>query len=93
MDYSTIKSYFKIKEDHGNTSKAVCPSHPDKQASLSINYDAKENKTLLYCHAGCETKEILDKVGLKLMDLFDKPMDSESNKKSKLYEIQSAIWF
>lgn len=83
MDYSTIKSYFKIKEDHGNTSKAVCPSHPDKQASLSINYDAKENKTLLYCHAGCETKEILDKVGLKLMDLFDKPLDPESNNKSK----------
>ncbi len=83
MDYSTIKSYFKIKEDHGNRAKAICPAHPDKEASLSINYDAKENKTLLYCHAGCETKEILERVGLKITDLFDKPMDSESVNKGK----------
>ena len=86
MDYGTIKSYFKIKEDHGNRAKAICPAHPDKEASLSINYDEKENKTLLYCHAGCETKEILDRVGLKITDLFDKPMDSNTKSKGRNIE-------
>ena len=45
-----------------------CPAHADKKPSLTIT--EVEDRFLLHCHAGCDTKEILDKVGLKLSDLF-----------------------
>lgn len=72
MDFQELKSRFKIKQDNGETCKAVCPCHDDKQASLSVSYDNKEHKTLVYCHAGCDTRNILKAVGLKITDLFDK---------------------
>jgi len=70
VDYESIKSHFNIKHYKGDSCMAVCPCHDDKQASLSIGYDEKDSKTLLYCHAGCSTLDILDRVGLKMRDLF-----------------------
>lgn len=72
MDYQVIKSKFNIQQDNGDTCKAKCPCHDDKQASLSISYDDKDNKTLIYCHAGCDTRSVLNSVGLKITDLFDR---------------------
>lgn len=72
MDFNSIKMRFKIVQDNGDVCKAICPCHNDKQASLSISYDSKENKTLMHCHAGCDTRDILKAVGLKMTDLFDK---------------------
>lgn len=72
MDYQEIKSKFNIQQDNGDTCKAKCPCHDDKQASLSISYDDKDHKTLIYCHAGCDTRNILNTVGLKITDLFDR---------------------
>lgn len=79
MDYNSIKAHFKIREDHGDKAKAICPSHPDKEASLSINYDRQESKTLVFCHAGCETRDILDRAGLKISDLFDRPLETSTD--------------
>lgn len=50
---------------------ARCPAHDDKNPSLSIT--KKDGKTLLKCHAGCETEAIVKAVGLTMPDLFDKP--------------------
>lgn len=72
MDFESIKARFKIVQDSGDVCRAICPCHNDKQASLSISYDSKENKTLMHCHAGCDTRDILKSVGLKMTDLFDK---------------------
>ena len=72
MDFNSIKTYFIIKQNGDNMCKAICPCHPDKEASLSISYDSNNCKTLLYCHAGCQTRDILDKVGLKFTDLSDR---------------------
>ncbi|AGK95180.1 phage/plasmid primase, P4 family [Clostridium pasteurianum] len=77
MNYSMIKSYFQIKSDHGDTCKATCPCHQDREASLSISH--KQDKTLLTCHAGCTTRDILEKVGLKMSDLWDQPLQGKSN--------------
>jgi putative DNA primase/helicase len=78
LDYKSILDRFKVKEQNGNRAKAICPAHPDREASLSLRYDATENKTLVYCHAGCESGEILDRVGLKMADLFDKSLEKSS---------------
>lgn len=83
MNYDSIKSHFKIKEDQGDSCKAICPAHPDKEASLSIKYDDKEHKTLFYCHAGCETPDIVAAVGLKVSDLFDFEQAPETSKGGK----------
>lgn len=80
MDYRDIKTHFKIKQERGDISKAICPCHPDKQASLSIKYDNKQGKTVIYCHAGCETRDILSSVGLKISDLFDNQFDKDNSK-------------
>jgi phage/plasmid primase, P4 family, C-terminal domain len=53
----------------GNTYKAVCPCHNDRQASLGIS--AKGDKILINCLAGCHYKNILAEVGLTEADLFN----------------------
>ncbi len=82
MDYETIKSHFKISEEHGDKCTGICPSHKDNKASLSINYDEVSGKTLLICFAGCETRDILDAAGLKMTDLFDREFTGKSNSKT-----------
>lgn len=53
-----------------------CPAHDDKENSLSVTY--KDEKILLYCHAGCNIMDILNKLGLKMSDLFDNPKISKN---------------
>jgi len=53
----------------GNTYKALCPCHNDRQASLGIS--AEGDKILINCLAGCHYKDILAEVGLTEADLFN----------------------
>jgi hypothetical protein len=48
---------------------ACCPAHDDRRPSLSIS-EADDGTVLLKCHAGCDTKAIVEKLGLELRDLF-----------------------
>jgi uncharacterized protein (TIGR03435 family) len=48
--------------------QARCPAHDDVKPSLSIGID--DGKTLLYCHAGCKTEDIVQAMGLSMRDLF-----------------------
>lgn len=49
---------------------ARCPAHPDRNASLAIG-EGKSVPVLLRCmSAGCETKAILDAMGLQWSDLM-----------------------
>jgi putative DNA primase/helicase len=77
MDYNGIKSHFQIKQDHGDMCKAMCPSHQDKEASLSIKYDRTAGKTILKCHAGCEIENVVSAAGIKISDLFDEKFKSD----------------
>ena len=70
MVFKDIVSHFKVKERSGDSVKCLCPHHADKEASLSITLDSKTGNTLLNCHAGCNTEDILQDVGLKMSDLF-----------------------
>jgi hypothetical protein len=47
---------------------ARCPSHPDKNPSLSIKEE--NDRILLTCWAGCAAAEIVKALGLHLKDLF-----------------------
>lgn len=48
---------------------AKCPAHDDRHNSLSISCGT-DGRILLNCHAGCEPKQIVDAMGLKMMDLY-----------------------
>jgi hypothetical protein len=48
---------------------ARCPSHDDQENSLSLHH--REGKWLLWCHAGCDWRDILNVLGLDPSVLFD----------------------
>ena len=48
---------------------ARCPSHDDKQNSLSIG-TGDDGRILLKCFAGCSIEEIVDALHLDVRDLF-----------------------
>src|SRR5438045_9078448 len=49
---------------------ARCPAHDDPKPSLSIG-TGERGQILLRCHAGCEVKSIVERVGLRMTDLFN----------------------
>jgi putative DNA primase/helicase len=61
--------------EHGSHSNGrgewQCPSHEDREPSLSLNQG--ERGAVLHCHAGCATETILEALGLQMPDLFDRP--------------------
>jgi hypothetical protein len=59
-------------EEHANYWKALCPVHADHDPSLSVS-EGKDGRALLKCHAGCETPEIVDALGLTMRDHFPSP--------------------
>jgi len=75
MYYDKVLSNFKIAKQTGDSIQAYCPAHDDKTASLSILLN--ESKVLMFCHAGCDIKDILKNTGLTFSDLFvgDSPVD------------------
>jgi len=57
-----------VRQTGPNQWQARCPAHDDRKPSLSIKVDS--GQILLYCHAGCNTTEILHVLGLTEADLF-----------------------
>lgn len=68
MTFEEVVSRFEVKIRYKDRVQAVCPAHPDKQASLTISRG--RTGTLIHCHAGCQIDDILVVVGLKKSDLF-----------------------
>jgi hypothetical protein len=52
----------------GTTANAVCPSHDDRKASLSVTLEAE--KILMRCHSGCSIQTICNSLGVKVSELF-----------------------
>lgn len=48
---------------------AQCPSHEDRQPSLSIS-TGKDGRALVFCHAGCGIRDILDTLEVDPQALF-----------------------
>ena len=49
--------------------KAQCPAHDDHNPSLSVT--GIEGQALVYCHAGCDTADVMAALGMTTRDLFD----------------------
>lgn len=48
---------------------ARCPAHHDQHPSLSVGV-GDGGRVLLRCHAGCETADVVEALGLEIEDLF-----------------------
>jgi putative DNA primase/helicase len=50
----------------GEGFQSRCPSHDDRVASLSIRENPDTGKLLVYCHAGCSFKDIMNALDIHL---------------------------
>lgn len=55
-------------KSNGDGYTAHCPAHEDKRNSLSVAEN--DGRLLIKCFAGCETKDVVSAMDLKLADLF-----------------------
>ena len=86
MNLDEVLSRFQDARRNGRGYKVRCPSHDDKNPSLSISA-TDSGKILVKCFAGCDTKNVLDAAGLKYSDLDPAPRQrSENNPIIQEYE-------
>lgn len=62
MDLIKSRSY-------DDTISALCPGHEDNTASLSLR-EGDAGKALLFCHAGCDIRDVVEALDLSMSDLF-----------------------
>ena len=72
----------KVRQTGEHQYTACCPAHSDSSPSLSIGYDGNDSKILLKCQAGCNTADILGKLGLSFRDLYANPRQSQIKKQA-----------
>lgn len=46
-----------------------CPAHEDRKASLAVK-ESEDGTVLLTCHANCDSKSVVEALGLTMADLF-----------------------
>ena len=69
MNLKEASTYFDgVTRFKDNSFQCKCPVHHDHTASMTVSKGKKG--ILIHCHAGCETKSILEAVGLRESDLF-----------------------
>ena len=59
----------KVRQRQHGQASACCPAHADKNPTLSIR-ETPEGAVLLHCFAGCEVRDVVAAMGLKLHELF-----------------------
>ena len=69
---------------------AKCPTHEDRQPSLSI-HEGADGRVLLKCFAGCTTANLVAAIGLTLRDLFPTRSRSQSAKPAPAKKNNGAV--
>lgn len=83
MNFDEIVNCFNVRQRSSDKVQACCPAHADERASLTISRGNKG--TVLRCHAGCKTEDILKTVGLTMRDLFDDGKPRQQDEKWRSY--------
>jgi hypothetical protein len=81
----------KVKPSGPGKWKACCPSHDDKEPSLSIR-EADDGKVLLHCWTGCTARDIAAAVGLDLCDLFPGDRQQRAGPSKSAIEHESTVY-
>ena len=83
-DIQEVLQRFDGVKRSGGQYMARCPCHDDRKQSLSIG--AGEKGVVLKCQAGCDTRDILARVGLKPRDLFYEKRDAGRPETTAVYD-------
>lgn len=67
-----------VKAEGTGQWSARCPAHEDRVASLSVSR-GNDGRALIYCHAGCKARDIVERIGLRVTDLFAQAPPPSSN--------------
>jgi hypothetical protein len=62
-----------VRQSSSGRWMAKCPGHEDRSASLSIR-EMDDGRVLINDFGGCGSGDVLAAVGLRMSDLFDKPL-------------------
>jgi len=65
--------------------KFRCPAHDDRTASGNLS-KGDDGRALMYCHAGCETEDIVEALGLKMGDLFVAEAEKLGSQPSRIFD-------
>ena len=92
MTYEEVLSHFQVKKYGNGKAQALCPAHPDKEASLTIT-QGNDGKTLLKCHAGCSSESVVLAAGLSENRLSEerRRMYIESREKRKIEAVYNYV--
>jgi hypothetical protein len=70
---------------------AYCPAHPDRHPSLSIAEGRKVPVVMRCMSAGCDTRDILEALGMKWGDLFDGKASPEVQARIGFQEMRARL--
>ena len=82
--YERITTALLQRDPRHSGNDYVCPAHKDNHPSLGVSQS--NGKVLINCSAGCETKEVLAAIGMKMSDLYDRRNGKSSQKAVKTVE-------
>lgn len=85
---SALRSRLKGVKQHGDRFMAVCPAHQDMSPSLSLS-QTEDGRALVYCFAGCKTRDVLGAVGMEMRDLFPESVSQEQRKQFRRIKLQA----
>lgn len=75
---ATIRSQLKRCTNTEDGCRGCCPAHDDGTPSLNVT--RKHDRILVRCMAGCDTQNVLDRLGLEYADLFADGVESHRGK-------------
>lgn len=80
-----VLSRLKGVRQSGEGWTALCPAHNDTRPSLKVD-EGDDGRALLKCWAGCDSKDIVVAIGLRMQDLF-----MENNRRNGASKMQRKI--
>lgn len=79
----------------GEWVRYLCPVHEGDgrrhRPSLGVAYNRAKGKTVVRCFAGCADEAVLARLGLRVRDLFDHPMDHETHGRPTVFADGNAL--
>jgi len=73
---SLLSRLDQVKETGPGRWLARCPSHDDRNPSLSVR-ETDDGKVLIKCWGGCAANDVVASVGLEMHDLFSNPPQNQ----------------
>lgn len=67
--FEAVLAHLRVKRRKADTAEAICPSHDDQHASLSVSR-GNDRPVILHCHAGCTPEAVCKALGMSLADLM-----------------------